>query len=83
MKFKVKNMKNISELTVVIEKSNDGWYVGQVEEIPEAISQGKTIKELMNNIIDAVNLVFNTHKELVAESNRGKKVIKRKIILAQ
>jgi len=67
-------MKNISELTVVIEKSKDGWYVGQVEEITEAISQGTTIKELLDNIVDAAKLIFNSHRELIAKVNKGKKV---------
>jgi len=79
----VEKMKNLSELTVSIEKSNDGWYVGQVEEIPEAISQGKTIKELMENILDALELIFKTHREIISKANTGKKLIKRKIILAQ
>ncbi len=34
------------KLTALIEKSEDGWYVGQVEEMPAAISQGKTIEEV-------------------------------------
>lgn len=34
------------KFTAIIEKSDDGWYVGQIEEIPAAISQGKTIEEL-------------------------------------
>ena len=33
------------EFTARIEKSADGWYVGRVEEVPAAISQGKTIDE--------------------------------------
>jgi predicted RNase H-like HicB family nuclease len=32
------------ELTMIIEKSDDGWYVGQIAEYPSAISQGKTIE---------------------------------------
>lgn len=31
------------KLTALIEKSKDGWYVGQIQEFPAAISQGKTI----------------------------------------
>ena len=31
------------KFTVIIEKSEDGWYVGQFEEFPAAMSQGKTI----------------------------------------
>ncbi|HPE33522.1 MAG TPA: type II toxin-antitoxin system HicB family antitoxin [Bacteroidales bacterium] len=34
------------KLTAIIEKSDDGWYVGQFEEIPAVLSQGKTIAEL-------------------------------------
>ncbi len=49
-------------LTSIIEKSNDGWYVGHVEEMPAAISQGRTIDKLKNNLSDAV-------KELM-EANR-------------
>lgn len=32
-------------LTAIIEKSEDGWYVGQIEEFSPVISQGKTIDE--------------------------------------
>lgn len=40
------------KLTAIIEKSNDGWYVGQLEEIPAVLSNGKTIKELKENLMD-------------------------------
>jgi len=51
------------KLTAIIEKSDDGWYVGQIEEIPAAMSQGKTIEELKANLIDALNLLMETNKE--------------------
>lgn len=50
-------------LTAIIEKSEDGWYVGQIEEFPAAISQGKTIDELKANLIDAFMLLLETNKE--------------------
>jgi len=53
------------KLTAIIEKSDDGWYVGQIEEIPAAISQGKTIEELKANLIDALNLLMETNMENV------------------
>ena len=53
------------KLTAIIEKSDDGWYVGQVEEIPAAISQGKTIEDLKANLIDALNLLMETNMENV------------------
>ena len=32
---------------------SDGWYVGQIEEMPEAISQGHTLQDLVDMIEDA------------------------------
>ena len=49
------------KLTAIIEKSKDGWYVGQVEEMPGAISQGKTIEEVKDNLSDAVKLLLETN----------------------
>ncbi len=48
------------KITAVIEKSEDGWCVGQIEEFPEAVSQGKTVKELQDNLIDALHLVMES-----------------------
>ena len=39
-----------------IEKGENGWYVGQIEEMPEVISQGKTIEELNENLMDAFRI---------------------------
>ncbi len=47
----------------IIEKSNDGYYVGQVQELPEAIAQGKTIDELKANLTKALQLVMEHHRE--------------------
>lgn len=46
------------KLTAIIKKSNDGWYVGQLEEIPAGLSQGKTIDELKENLLDALKLIL-------------------------
>ena len=55
--MKPKKLKHI-DFTAIIEKSEDGWYVGQLEELPEVISQGKTIEELQNNLQDALELIM-------------------------
>ena len=55
-------MKNIN-YTAIIEKSEDGYYVGQLQEVPEAIAQGKTIEELKRNLSDALILVFDFNSE--------------------
>ncbi len=71
-------MKKIS-ITAIIEKSTDGYYVGQLQEMPEVISQGKTLKELNENLIDALNLTIDTRRETAAQAYKGRKTIKRKI----
>lgn len=43
--MKNKNLK-FSGFTAIIEKNGDGWYVGQIHEVPEVISQEKMIEEL-------------------------------------
>ena len=67
--------------TAIIEKSDDGWYVGQIEEFPAAISQGKTINELKENLIDAFNLLMETNKEDMEKEYTDKSVIRENLIL--
>ena len=50
------------KLTAIIEKSDDGWYVGLIEEFPAALSQGKTIAELKHNLLDALQLLIETNQ---------------------
>ena len=68
--------------TAIIEKSEDGYYVGQVQEIPEAIAQGKTIDELNQNLIDALQLVIDYHREQTLSQYKGRKIIQRKLNFA-
>ena len=46
------------KLTALIEKSDDGWFVGQLEELPEILSQGKTVSELKSNLLDALIVII-------------------------
>lgn len=41
---------------VVIEKDEDGLYVGRVPELPGCVSQGKTVEELLEHIKEAIAL---------------------------
>ena len=75
-------MKPNLTLTAIIEKSDDGWYVGQLEEMPEVLSQGKTVKELLSNLKDALNLILEDRKEDVVKSYSGRKFIRRKVSIA-
>ena len=66
-------------LTVIIEKSDDGWFVGQLAELPEVLSQGKTIAELKLNLLDALNLLLESNCQSIEFENKGKEIIREAI----
>ncbi|NCA84264.1 MAG: type II toxin-antitoxin system HicB family antitoxin [Clostridia bacterium] len=64
------------KFTALIEKSEDGWYVGQLEELPAVLSQGKTIEELKANLLDALPLFLETNKELTSINYTNRMVVR-------
>jgi predicted RNase H-like HicB family nuclease len=52
-------------LTILVEKGEDGFYVGQIQEYPPVMSQGKTLDELKENLKDALSLFLEVQKEQV------------------
>lgn len=70
------------KFTAIIEKSEDGWFVGQIEEVPAAISQGRTLEELRANLLDALNLLFETNKIEVEKEYAGKDVMRESLKVA-
>lgn len=52
------------EFDVLVEKDEDGWFIGSVPELSGCYSQGKTEKELMKNIKEAIELHLETLKEI-------------------
>lgn len=48
------------EFTATIEEGETGWFIGQINELPAAISQGKTVDELKENLLDALALILNS-----------------------
>lgn len=70
------------KLTAIIEKGENGWLVGQIEEIPAVLSQGKSIEEVKMNLLDALKLYLKTQKELTDLEYRDKNIIREELILA-
>jgi predicted RNase H-like HicB family nuclease len=60
-----------------IEK-RDRWYVGWVDAVPGAFSQGRTIRDVQENLKEAVQLVLESQCEL-KQKGTGGKILKRKI----
>ncbi len=50
---------------------DDGWYVGKLKEVPGVFSQGKTLEELKENIIDAYRMVLAEYE--TSEKQAGAK----------
>jgi len=75
-------MKQKAPFTALIKETDDGWFYGQVEEVPEAMSQGKSIDELMENLSDALSLILELRREEVREHYKGQRYITRKVTLA-
>ena len=50
-------------LTAVFGKSPHG-YIGYVEELPGANTQGETLEEIRANLIEAIQLVLRANREL-------------------
>ncbi len=45
-----------TDFYVVIERDEDGFFVGEVPQLSACYSQGKTLDELLNNIREAIEL---------------------------
>ncbi|MCX7011539.1 MAG: type II toxin-antitoxin system HicB family antitoxin [Candidatus Sumerlaeota bacterium] len=62
-------------LTAVFRKSPYG-YIGYVEELPGANTQGKTLEETKKNLIEAVQLVLEANRQLAEEELPGTDYVK-------
>jgi predicted RNase H-like HicB family nuclease len=49
---------DLKKFTVLVREEAEGGYSGQCIELPAAISQGDTLEELKENMVDAISLVL-------------------------
>lgn len=42
---------------------DDRWFVGRLREVPGVMSQGETLEELKENIVDAYRMMLETGDE--------------------
>ena len=68
-------MEQTFEATI---EKRDKWYIGWVDAVPGAFSQGKTVKEVEENLKEAVQLILESQRELKDQKATGE-VLKRKI----
>jgi predicted RNase H-like HicB family nuclease len=68
-------------LTAVFLKVPEG-YIGFVEELPGANTQGMTLDEARSNLEEAVTLVLEANRQLVEESLVGQDVIREPLSIS-
>ncbi len=68
------------KLTAVYRKVAEG-YIGFVEELPGANSQGATLEEVRANLKEAAVLVLEANRQLTEESLQGEDVIREPLAL--
>jgi predicted RNase H-like HicB family nuclease len=65
-------------LTAVYMQVPDG-YIAFVEELPGANTQGATLDEARENLLEAVNLVLEANRELAEQSLSGRSVLRESL----
>lgn len=68
-------------LTAVFQKVPEG-YIGYVEELPGANTQGDTLEEARENLKEAIELVLEANRQLAEESLIGADVIREPLLMA-
>lgn len=70
------------EFTAVFRKVPEG-YVGYVEELPGANTQGSTLDEARENLEEAIVMVLEANRELSSEETAGAEVIRETLTIDQ
>lgn len=68
-------MRQTFEATI---EKGEKWYIGWVDAVPGAFSQGKTAKDAEENLKEPIQLILESQRELRGKGGGGK-VLKRKI----
>jgi predicted RNase H-like HicB family nuclease len=68
----------VIQLNAVFRKVREG-YIGFVEELPGANTQGATLAEARTNLREAVAMVLEANRALAADASKGRKVIRERL----
>jgi len=69
------------KLTKVFQKMPEG-FIGFVEELPGANTQGETLEEVRANLEEAILLIFEANRALAEERIQGQEVIREAVSLS-
>lgn len=63
-------------------EQHGGMWIGFVEELPGANTQGETLDEARENLHEAVRMVLEANREIVERELKGRNVIREQLVLA-
>lgn len=69
-----------NKYTAVFEQEGE-WWIGYVEELPGANTQGATLPEARENLKEALQLVLETNRELTRREVEGRTLIREDIVV--
>jgi predicted RNase H-like HicB family nuclease len=58
MSKELKDIITELNLTAIYEEAEEGGYIGYITELPGANTQGETIEEVRDNLLEAVQLIY-------------------------
>jgi predicted RNase H-like HicB family nuclease len=67
------------EFTAIIKKTKNAWYIGQCEQVPGALTQGRTVEEVKENLKEAIALILEDEKDDFIQEHKGESFIRRKV----
>jgi predicted RNase H-like HicB family nuclease len=70
-----------NKFTAVFEQV-DNWWIGYVEELPGANTQGSTLEEARENLKEAVQLIIEANRELARRGATAPHVIREELLVA-
>ena len=70
----------VNKYTAVFEQDGE-WWIGYVEELPGANTQGATLAEARLNLHEAVQLVIEANRELARRAIGGRAVIREEMLV--
>jgi predicted RNase H-like HicB family nuclease len=71
----------MDHFTAVYKQDGD-WWVGYVEELPGAHTQGRTLEEARENLKEATRLIIEANRDLARQESEGASVMREPLVLA-
>ncbi len=71
----------MEKFNAIYEEVDGGW-IGYVEELPGANTQGKTKEEVRENLKEAIQLIIEANRELALEELKGRTFVKEELVVA-